>query len=213
MRRPSNTREDPLATCLVCAERPDESGPMFRCTGCSMHAHARCIGMIGLVCPAAFHPEQVRAAFVRCYASLLYTYRKHLQSASGEAKRSGLLFSFDNKGFLKSLPRENAEYVAMLQQTQAFNEFVHEREKKPANDPAVMLFDQVILAKRNRGKQAFFGKAKTTFLADTSEHLWRSAAANPPNGRFPGDYHEVITRSMCFSDPSFDSAVWANVDH
>ena len=41
----------------------------------------------------------------------------------------------------------------------AFNEFVHERETKKPNDPSIMLFDQVILAKKNRGKTAFFSKS------------------------------------------------------
>ena len=193
-------RED-RASCLVCGEKADDG--LYRCSGCGMHAHSRCASQIGLVCAAAFRPDQVRAAFVRCFASLLYTYRKHLQPATGESKRSGLLFTFDTKGFLKGLPRENAEYLATLQQTQAFNEFVHEREKKPSNDPDVLLFDQIILAKRNRGRQSFFGRAKTPFLADTSDHLWRSAAANPPNGRFPGDYRQVITRSAS-SHPALD---------
>ena len=182
------------ATCLVCAERPDDDG-LYKCSGCFMHAHARCAHAIGLVCPAAFHAEQVRAAFARCFASLLYTYRKHLAPATGEGKRSGLLHAFDAKGFAKSLPRENAEYVAMLQQTQAFNEFVHERESRPLTDPAVLLFDQIILAKRNRGRTSLFGRAKTNFLSDTSDHLWRNAAANAPTGKVPGEYHEVISRS------------------
>ena len=35
----------------------------------------------------------------------------------------------------------------------------------------------------------------TDFLSDTSEHLWRTAAATPPNARFPGDYRQVVSRS------------------
>ena len=198
------------ASCLVCGEKAEDG--IYRCNGCNMHAHPRCAQHIGLVCPIAFHPDQIRAAFVRCFASLLYTYRKFLAPATGEGKKAGLIYQFNTVGFTKSLPRENAEYVAMLQQTQGkkpcsasnwladlcssgFNEFIHERESKPANDPTIALFDQIILAKRNRGRQSIFGKSKTTFLSDTSDHLWRSAAANPPNGRFPGDYRSVITRS------------------
>ena len=77
----------------------------------------------------------------------------------------------------------------------AFNEFIHEREVKPATDPSIMLFDQVILSKRNRGRTSMFSKSKTNFLSDNSDHLWRSAAANPPKGRFPGDYRAIVTRS------------------
>ena len=76
------------------------------------------------------------------------------------------------------------------------NEFIHERETKPATDPAILVFDQVILAKRNRSRDSFFGgRSATSFLADTSDHLWRTAAATPPTGSFPGDYRAIVTRS------------------
>ncbi|MCJ1323711.1 hypothetical protein MMC10_000372 [Thelotrema lepadinum] len=123
-------------------------------------------------------------------------------SATGESKKSGMLFKFNHDGFRRSMPHENAEYVAMLQQTQAFHEFIHEREIKLVNDPSIMLFDQIILAKRNRGKHSIFGKSKTDFLSDTSDHLWRSAAANPPNGRIPGDYMATISRVPAKLDPT-----------
>lgn len=77
-----------------------------------------------------------------------------------------------------------------------FNEFIHEREAKPQNHPTIMLFDQIILSKRNRGRTSFFNKSNTNFLSNTSDHLWRSAAATPPKGRIPGDYRAVITRSL-----------------
>ena len=76
-----------------------------------------------------------------------------------------------------------------------FNQFVYERETKPANDPTVLLFDQVILAKKNRDRRSFFNKSSTSFLSNTSDHLWRSAATTPANSRFPGDYRSIITRS------------------
>jgi hypothetical protein len=80
-----------------------------------------------------------------------------------------------------------------------FNEFIHERESARADDPAIKLFDEVILSKRNRGRSSFFHKSRADFLTDTSDHLWRTAAATPPNSRFPGDYRAVISRSECFS--------------
>jgi hypothetical protein len=76
-----------------------------------------------------------------------------------------------------------------------FNEFIHERESTRADDPAIKLFDEVILSKRNRGKSSFFHKSRANFLTDTSDHLWRTASATPPNSRFPGDYRAVISRS------------------
>lgn len=78
-----------------------------------------------------------------------------------------------------------------------FNEFIHERETKSPSDPSIMLFDQVILSKRNRGRISIFGKSKTDFLSDTSDHLWRSASATPPKGKIPGDYRSIVTRSEC----------------
>jgi hypothetical protein len=83
-----------------------------------MYAHARCGEQICIVCPAAFHPDQIQAAFVRCFASLLYTYRKYLLPATGDQKKAGKLYRFDMDAFLKSMPRENAEYIVSLRQTQ-----------------------------------------------------------------------------------------------
>ena len=77
----------------------------------------------------------------------------------------------------------------------AFNEFIYERETKPPSEPSIMLFDQVILSKRNRGRTSIFSKSKTDFLSDISDHLWRSASATPPKGKIPGDYRSIVTRS------------------
>ena len=201
---------DDKSVCAVCDERSDDG--IYKCAGCGINSHGRCATQICIVCTSAFHPEQIRAAFVRCFASLLYTYRKYLQPATGDQKKAGMLFHFHMDGFLKSLPHENADYVRTLRQTQgqltqsvlqkgyiltstlAFNEFIHERETKVAMDPKIMLFDQVILSKKNRGRTSFFNKSSTSFLSDTSDHLWRSAVATPPNSKFPGDYRSIITR-------------------
>ncbi len=107
---------DDRSTCSICEEKAD--GGIYKCNGCSISAHGRCAQQVCLPCPAAFHPEQVRAAFVRCFASLFYTYRKFLQPATGEQKKSGMLYRFSMDGFLRSLPHENANYVRVLQQTQ-----------------------------------------------------------------------------------------------
>ncbi|ORY03936.1 dDENN domain-containing protein [Clohesyomyces aquaticus] len=180
------------ATCSVCEDKSDEG--MYRCTGCTTYAHGRCVDSICIVCPTAFHPDQVRASFVRCFASLLYTYRRYMLPATGDRKKSGMVYSFKMEEFLKSLPHENAEYVRMLQQTQGFNEFIHERESTRSEHASIKLFDEVILAKRNRGKTSFFHKSKVDFLSDTNDHLWRTAAATPPSARFPGDYRSIISR-------------------
>jgi hypothetical protein len=111
-------RENDISSvCSICDEKPDGDG-IYKCTSCSTASHGRCLGQVSLVCPAAFHADRVRAAFVRCFASLFYTYRKYLNRPTKEQKSSGQLYGFDMDGFLKSLPHEQQEYVAMLKQTQ-----------------------------------------------------------------------------------------------
>ncbi|KAB2578976.1 DENN domain containing protein [Lasiodiplodia theobromae] len=191
---------DERATCSICDEKAEDG--MFRCTGCSVIAHPRCLNQICLVCPSAFLPDQVRAAFVRCFASLLYTYRRFLGAPSSDQKKSGLMYSFNIDGFMRSMPSENQEYFTMLRETQGFNEFIHERETTRSDDPSIKLFDQIILSKKNRGRTSFFSKSSTDFLNDTSDHLWRSAVATPPSARFPGDYRAVISRQPAKLDPT-----------
>ena len=191
---------DNHVACSICDEKTDDGS--YKCKGCHMTCHSRCAEEIAIVCPAAFFPDQIRAAFVRFFASLLYTYRKFIQAGPGTSKRPGMLYHFNMEGFKRSLPQDQAEYIALLEQTQAFNEFIHERETTPPSDPKIALFDQVILAKRNRGRQSFFGRSKTDFLSSTADHLWVSAAANPPQGRFQGDYRAVISRTPAKLDPT-----------
>ncbi|KAF9693458.1 hypothetical protein EKO04_008504 [Ascochyta lentis] len=180
------------AACSICEEKSDEG--LYRCSGCTTHVHARCAPSICIVCPTAFRPDQVRASFVRCFASLLYTYRRYLVPATGDRKKSGMHYQFKMDEFMKNQPAENVQYLTTLQQTQAFNEFIHERESISGEDPKIKLFDEVILAKKNRGASSYFYKTKADFLSDTSDHLWRTAHANPPTSRFPGDYRAVVSR-------------------
>jgi hypothetical protein len=49
---------------------------------------------------------------------LFYTYKKFLLPASGDKKKSGMHYNFNVEAFMKSLPSEHAEYIAILQQTQ-----------------------------------------------------------------------------------------------
>lgn len=213
---------DDKSVCSVCDERAEDG--MYKCSGCRTIVHSRCAPQIYVVCPAAFHPEQVRAAFVRCFASLFYTYKKFLQPATGDKKKAGLTYSFNMEAFLKSLPHEHAEYMAVLQNTQSmfpnslffpspdlnvndafvgFNEFIGERERAnpKSRDPRIALFDEIILSKRNRGRTSIFsGRMMTDFLSDTSCHLWRSAAATTfPSIRsqqnLSGDHNSGVSRS------------------
>ncbi|KAL1997938.1 hypothetical protein VTN02DRAFT_391 [Thermoascus thermophilus] len=191
---------DEKAICSICDDVAEEG--MYKCSACKTYVHNRCAMQIYVVCPAAFHPEQIRAAFVRCFASLFYTYKKFLQPATGDKKKAGLTYSFNMEAFLKSLPHEHAEYMAVLQHTQGFNEFISERERaKPkSKDPRITLFDEIILSKRNRGRSSIFsGRMMTDFLSDTSNHVWRSAVATTfPSSRsqlnLSGDYSSVVSR-------------------
>ncbi|WEW55526.1 hypothetical protein PRK78_000957 [Emydomyces testavorans] len=201
---------DDKAICSVCDEKAEEA--TYKCSGCRMVVHGRCALHICLVCPVAFHPDQIRAAFVRCFASLLYTYKKFMRPATGDKKKAGMTYSFQMDAFLKSLPHEHAEYMAVLQQTQGFNEFIAERERIDlrSRNPKVVLFDEIILSKRNRGRSSIFsGRMTTDFLTDTSNHLWRSASATsfPPCGRrevsVSGDWKSVITRVPAKLDPNY----------
>ena len=198
------------------------------CVGCSIRAHPQCLGQIVLVCPSAFRADLVQAAFVRCFASLFYTYRKFLHPASGDRRKAGLLYHFNMEAFMRSVPSENTDYMRMLQQTQAFNEFIHQAESKRAEDPTIKLFDEIILAKRNRGRASMFSKSSKftsflaqciladrpfpdmSFLSDTSDHLWRSALATAQNSRLPGDYRQIVTRIPAKLDPSLMKEPRAN---
>ncbi|KAJ5040982.1 uncharacterized protein L3040_005541 [Drepanopeziza brunnea f. sp. 'multigermtubi'] len=188
-------RNDTSSVCDICEDKPDGDG-IYKCSSCSTTSHGRCLGHVSLVCPSAFNPDRVRAAFVRCFSSLFYTYRKYLNRPTKEQKSRGQIYGFDMDGFLRSLPHEQQEYIAMLKQTQGFNEFIHERETTAASSPSIQLFDSIIMAKKSRGRTTFFSKGSKSesFLDDTSDHLWRSAAVPTPSAKFPGDYKTVVSR-------------------
>lgn len=120
------------------------------------------------------------------------------------------------EGFLKSMPQENSLFIQMLEQTQAFSEFIHDREAKKPTDPAIKLFDEVILSKKNRGKSGFFSKSSmflppipagrslvshtqvtaTNYLQDTSEHTWRTVSSGSTSSRYLDDNKVASNRSM-----------------
>lgn len=111
-------QRDFSAACHICDERADVDGSIYRCNGCGTLSHGRCLGFVSLVCPIAFHADRVRAAFVRCMASLLYTYRKHLGRPTRDRKTAGQLYSFDMDGFIKGLPFDQQAYANMMRETQ-----------------------------------------------------------------------------------------------
>ncbi|WAO87916.1 Hypothetical protein NCS54_00523900 [Fusarium falciforme] len=211
---------DNTSICTICNEHAEGDG-IYMCSACKTFSHGRCLGHVSLVCPDAFHADRVRAAFVRCQASLLYTYRKYLGRPSRQQKSNGQLYAFDMEGFMKSLPYEQHDYAVMMRETQCFNEFIHDREIHPANASAIRLFDEIIMAKRARGRTGLStglsrlstirashgaslhagsfappnrGGKVPQFLGDTSDHIWRTASVPLPKGNFPGEYRSVVTR-------------------
>jgi len=110
---------DDRSVCTICDDKAEDG--IYRCSGCGINAHGRCAQQVTVVCPVAFHPDQVRAAFARCFAALFYTYRKYIGPPTKEQRKSGMLYGFNMDGFLRSLPHENAEYMRMLQQTQGMH--------------------------------------------------------------------------------------------
>ncbi|KAG7138346.1 DENN domain-containing protein like [Verticillium longisporum] len=199
------------SSCSVCDDRAEGDG-IYKCAGCSAFAHGRCLGCVSLACHQSFYPDRVRAAFVRCLASLLYTYRKHLGRPSKDQKNNGRMYAFDMDGFIKSLPYDQQEYANMMRETQAFNEFIHERETKPGTTASIRFFDEIIMAKKARGRpgivsglsrlstirsshgassnsSAFSPPSRLkipTYLSDTSDHMWRTASVPVPSAKFPG---------------------------
>ncbi|KAL1881981.1 hypothetical protein VTK73DRAFT_3310 [Phialemonium thermophilum] len=216
--------DEASSSCAVCEDKSEGDG-LFRCRGCNCLVHNRCLGFVSLVCPEAFHADRVRAAFVRCMASLLYTYRKHLGRASREQKANGQLYVFDMDGFIRGLPYDQQEYATMMKDTQGFNEFIHERERHPPTAHSIRLFDEILMAKRARGRPVLstglsrlstirashgvstgLAPAKRSrvpgYLSDTSDHIWRTASVPVPSAKFSGDYRSVITRIPAKLDPS-----------
>lgn len=108
---------DSSSACTICDDRSDGDG-IYQCASCKTLAHGRCLGQVSLVCPEAFRADRVRAAFVRCMASLMYTYRKHLGRPSKQQKSNGQLYAFDMDGFIRGLPHDQQEYATMLRDTQ-----------------------------------------------------------------------------------------------
>ncbi|OAP55697.1 hypothetical protein AYL99_09849 [Fonsecaea erecta] len=207
---------DGPSTCLLCDEKAPDG--YYRCSGCGFVIHDRCVQNIAIVCSAAFYPDQIRAAFVRCMASLLYTYRKFMLPATPQKKKLGAVYTFDSDAFTRSLTPDHAAYMGMLQQTQAWNEFIMDREEKTST-PSIALFDAIITAKRRRAglrssisslslnRKSFMawppsGGLHADTLSDTSQHQWKivpvpSSVDRPELGAAAKgrDYHTIVTRT------------------
>jgi hypothetical protein len=197
--------------CEVCYEA--SAGGMFICDGisfrscingdCRLTVHHRCLDAVTLPCMSAanFSPDRIRAAFLRCFASLLYNYRKHFEPVSNGRRydSGGKLFDFKMQGFLRSAPRDMFQYIEMLSETQAFNEFIMERCEKSPDDPEIALFDQIIVAKRNRGRHGVFSKQGilpsfraykvTPMLSKPLVNLETKTTVPPNESKLPSSWH------------------------
>jgi len=105
------------SVCTVCEDKSEGDG-LYKCRGCGCLSHNRCLGVVSIVCPEAFHAERVRAAFVRCQASLLYTYRKHLGRPTKEQRANGQVYAFDTEAFIRGSPHDQQDYATMMRDTQ-----------------------------------------------------------------------------------------------
>lgn len=127
---------DTAASCTICNDKSEGDG-VYKCSTCKTVSHGRCLGFVSVVCADAFHSDRVRAAFVRCMASLLFTYRKHLGRPSKQQKSNGQLYAFDMDGFIKSLPHDQQEYTRMLRETQGMFSYA-----SPQSDDIMLIFVQ-----------------------------------------------------------------------
>lgn len=148
---------EPSDTCTVCNMEIDTG---LSCDGCRLKVHDSCIEQVNMPClPVCFNGERIRAAFLRFFSTLFYTYRKFMNPPNrGDAIR-GKYFSFDMEGFILHHPRPIGSYLSELSQTQMFTEFIHERCNLRKDDPGAKFFDEAIIARRNRGKHGVFSKS------------------------------------------------------
>jgi hypothetical protein len=144
------------STCVICEEKSEGDG-LYRCTGCRCLSHNRCLGFVCLVCPSAFSAERVRAAFVRCMASLLYTYRKHLERPSREQKSNGQVYAFNMGGFIRSLPHDQQEYATMLRNTQGRQKSFPSLDSIQLAKLLQLLMNSFMSARRSRRRILPFG--------------------------------------------------------
>lgn len=161
---------------------PFAKGGWLTTVDCRLIVHHRCLDSVTLPClsPTNFSPDRIRAAFLRCMTTLLIHYRKFLEPISRAQRTSpstaGQLYNFKLSAFVRSAPRDSVAYMEMLAETQAFSEFIMERCEKRADDPEIAYFDQMITAKRNRGRRGLFAKH--------GNPLNPNRQPSPPNSNF-----------------------------
>lgn len=166
----------------------------YICTACSLTIAEKHIDRIAQPClPVAFDSDKVRASFVRCISTLLQNYRKYLTpvlaSQASATKDSTAFFKYDRAAHMHELTTTgNNAFMLALLDTQLWAAFIDERVMRSASDPAVLLFDHILLAKRNRGRSGLFTRSDPWFLREPAQgpdHVVR--IIEPNNAPWPAD--------------------------
>ncbi|KAI8066903.1 AEX-3 domain-containing protein [Gongronella butleri] len=192
----------------LCGKTVDKDDPRQQymlCQECHLVTHDMCAEHILHPClPASFDENKVHEAFLRMFASLLYSYRsgiKETATATSPGKNDtprtsvsspSALFSKDE--FLRHSDKDTRDYLAHLVDSHLFNHFITQRLTRARNDPEILMFDEFIKLKLNRSKLKFV-KAGTPFLNDdsyrVSQVIWTTPAKVCPKreyDRFPTDW-------------------------
>jgi hypothetical protein len=110
-----------------------------------------------------FSASAVRMSFLKFFTSTLSEYDNYIQG-------KGI---FDQEGFLKSIPRQYPQYIEFLSSmlgSQMFRCLIEEKVSNPSQ-PEIQLFDESIIAKKNRSRKTIGKKTETPFLTDVSQKI------------------------------------------
>ncbi len=127
-----------------------------------------------------FSASAIRMSFLKFFTATLSEYDDHIKPNGG----------FDQEGFLKSLPRLNPQYLEFLSsmvESQMFRCLIEEKNSNPLQ-PEIHLFDESIVAKKNRSRKSIGKKTETPFLTDVSQKIREVyAPPQPSNWGLPDD--------------------------
>ncbi|ORY83054.1 AEX-3 domain-domain-containing protein [Protomyces lactucae-debilis] len=206
MRQSTATNKAKGQRCAFSLEPID--GPFYTCLHCGLLVAAKHVHDISLPClPAAFDSAEVRAAFLRSFATLMRDYRLSTRPTVFGIRTQRdreQIFHFDKEAFLThtaaqlGCARHAESFLDRFSQTSLFSGFIDARCKVAIGHGSIALFDDIILAKVKRSKAGLFGiRSEPTVLRDMSclyrqitsapgantQHLpegWQSDITTPP---------------------------------
>lgn len=127
-----------------------------------------------------FSASAIRMSFLKFFTSTFSEYDAYITQNGG----------FDLEGFLKPLPRLNPQYLEFLSSlldSQMFCCLIEEKVSNPSQ-PEIQLFDESIIAKKNRSRKSIGKKTETPFLSDISQKIREIyAPTQPSNWGLPDD--------------------------